>query len=274
MGIYAMARGLKNLFPGLAYMPGDTAVHRLHPLPKLLLLIIYSTSVIVFSHVVTALALFFVLLVFYGISGLGPGFFLRKLRVILLFGLLIMLIQVISVRQGYLLLEYAVFSSITLRIWSAGAVAGLVMMLRFINIIASSYLFVSTTDPNKLVYALMQAGLPYRYGFALITSLRFIPVFTRELTIIRNAQMAKGIDLEGMSPGKILRAVKYLLTPLVICALNKVDYLAVSMESRAFGLYSGRSYLFKQSVDKKEWLILATGTILLLAGGIFLTHCF
>ncbi|MDD2553521.1 MAG: energy-coupling factor transporter transmembrane component T [Desulfotomaculaceae bacterium] len=269
-----MAKNLKNLFPGLAYVPGDTFVHRLHPLPKLLLLIVYSVSVIIFSQVVPAVALFFILLVFYGRSGLGPVFFLRKLRVILMFGLLMMLVQVISVRQGTLLWEYAVFGGVTLRVWSAGAAAGLVMMLRFINIIASSYLFVSTTDPNKLAYALMQVGLPYRYGFMLITSLRFIPVFTQELTIIRNAQMAKGIDLEGVTPGKALRAVKYLLTPLVICALNKVDYLAVSMESRAFGLFPGRSYLFEQSVDKKEWLFLAACTVLLLAGGLFLTRCY
>ncbi len=146
------------------------------------------------------------------------------------------------------------------------------MMLRFINIIASSYLFVSTTDPNKLVYALMQAGLPYRHGFMLITSLRFIPIFTQELAVIRNAQMAKGIDLEGVSLKKMLRAVKYLLTPLVICALNKVDYLAISMESRAFGLYKGRSYLSEQAVDRKEWLFLAAGTVLLVLGGTFLMN--
>ena len=265
-----MSKIQKNLFPGLAYVSGDTAVHRMHPLPKLLMLIVYSTSVIVFSRVAPAAALFFILLAFYGLSGLGPGFFLRKLRVILLFGLMMMLVQVISVQQGRLLFEYTVFGGVRLQVWSAGLAAGLVMMLRFVNIIASSYLFVSTTDPNKLVYALMQAGLPYRYGFALITSLRFIPVFTQDLAIIRNAQMAKGIDLEGVSPRKALRAVRYLLTPLVICALNKVDSLAVSMESRAFGLYPRRSYLYEQDVNIKEWIFLGAGTVLMLAGGMFL----
>ncbi|MGI6708007.1 MAG: hypothetical protein ACOX33_02585 [Dethiobacteria bacterium] len=41
---------------------------------------------------------------------------------------------------------------------------GLLLVFRFLNIIGSSYLFVATTDPNRLAYALMQAGLPYRYG--------------------------------------------------------------------------------------------------------------
>jgi len=59
-------------------------------------------------------------------------------------------------------------------------------MLRFLNIIGASYLFVATTDPNRLAYALMQAGLPYRYGFMLITALRFIPLFQLELAQVRN----------------------------------------------------------------------------------------
>lgn len=259
-----------GFFPGLAYVPDDTMVHRLHPLPKLLLLIAYSICVLAFSRVIPAALLLLLLLLLYAISGLGLGFFLRKLRVILMFGLMMLLVQVFLVQEGLLLLDYTVLNTIRLQVWSDGLAAGLLMMLRFTNIIASSYLFVSTTDPNKLVYALMQAGLPYRHGFMLITSLRFIPVFNQELTTIKNAQMAKGIDLEGVSLKKMLRAVKYLLTPLVLSALNKVDYLTISMESRAFGLYKERSYLSEQVVKKEEWLFLLLSLILLSGGALLI----
>lgn len=265
-----MAVKIQQLFPGLAYMPGETMVHRMHPLPKLLLLIVFSICVFAFSRISAALLLFLLLLLGYACSGLGPGFFVRKLRVILIFGLMMLLVQVISVRQGHLLLELVLLDTVRLQVWTAGLAAGLLMMFRFVNIIASSYLFVSTTDPNKLVYALMQAGLPYRYGFMIITSLRFIPIFNREMAIIRNAQMAKGIDMEGISLPKVLRMTKYLLIPLVICALNKVDYLAISMESRAFGLHPGRTYLFEQIATRKEWGFLALSTGLLLLGGMLL----
>lgn len=42
--------------------------------------------------------------------------------------------------------------------------------------------------------------MPYRFGFMLITALRFIPVFQLELEQVKNAQMAKGIEMEGLSP--------------------------------------------------------------------------
>ncbi len=64
--------------------------------------------------------------------------------------------------------------------------------------------------------------------------------------------MAKGIEIEGLSPGQLVKAVKYLLVPLVITALSKVDYLAISMESRGFGLYPRRSYLYVQSLSRGD----------------------
>jgi energy-coupling factor transporter transmembrane protein EcfT len=57
---------------------------------------------------------------------------------------------------------------------------------------------------------------------------------------------------------------------LVLSALNKVDYLSISMESRAFGLYKERSYLSEQVVKKEEWLFLLLSLILLSSGTLLL----
>ena len=207
--------------------------------------------------------LFCLLLVFYGLAGLGLAFFSRKLRFILLFGLLIFLVQVLSVKEG-ILLQQLYLGPVCLPIWSKGLWGGLSMMLRFVNIIGSSYLFVATTDPNRLAYALMQAGLPYRFGFMLITALRFIPVFHLELEQVKNAQMAKGIELEGLAPRKLLRAVRYLLVPLVISALSKVDFLTISMESRAFGLYPARTYMYSQALSRNDKIAIVSVPLLFL----------
>lgn len=252
----------KYIFSGLRYIPGNTVIFKIHPLVKLFFLIAYSIGVFAWSQPLPGLVLFALLILLYLLAGLGFNFFLSKLKFIFIFGIMMMMVQIAVVHEGTLLWETNFLSAITLQVWSEGLQGGLVMMLRFINVIGSSYLFITTTDPNKLVYGLMQAGLPYRHGFMLITSLRFMPVFTQELALIRNAQMAKGIDLEGVSWKKMVRAVRYLLTPLVICALNKVDYLAVSMESRAFGLYTTRTYLTEQPLRSQDWLALILTTAL------------
>lgn len=258
----ALSEG-QSFYPGLTYVENTSLLHRLHPLVKLVLLLSFSLTVFALSSLAGEALLFGCLLAAFPLAGLGPAFFFRKLRFILLFGLFILLVQVLAVREGLLLRQF-VLGPVTLSVWSAGLLGGLGMMLRFLNIIGASYLFVATTDPNRLAYALMQAGLPYRYGFMLITALRFIPLFQLELAQVRNAQLAKGIELEGLSPRRLLAAVKYLYLPLVISALSRVESLAISMENRAFGLYPTRTYLDFQALTGRDKLACAAIPLLFL----------
>jgi energy-coupling factor transport system permease protein len=259
---YFPAAGLKGLFPGLTYVEGATPLHRMHPLVKLSLLICFSLAVFTAPSLAGGVTLCCLLLAAYWLTGLGPGFFARKLRFILIFCIMIFLVQVLWVKEGYLLWQYDL-GRVHLTVWSGGLSGGLGIVLRFINVIGSSYLFVVTTDPNRLAYALMQAGLPYRVGFMLITALRFIPLFHLELAQVKNAQMAKGIELEGLSLRWLVRVVKYLMVPLVISVLSKVDSLTMSMESRAFGLYQRRSYMVSQVLSGKDKLALLGIPVLL-----------
>jgi energy-coupling factor transport system permease protein len=253
---------VKGFFPDLTYMDNDSRLHRLHPLVKLVFLISFSLTVFLVPSCTGEIILFSLLLAGFSMAGQRLLFFVQKLRFILIFGLLILIVQVLSVKEGFLLWQLW-----RLSVWSEGLISGLTIMLRFINIIGSSYLFVVTTDPNRLSYSLMQMGLPYRFGFMLITALRFIPVFRLELEQVKNAQMAKGIDMEGLSPRKLIKAVKYLFVPLVISALSKVDSLTISMESRAFGLYPARSYMYSQTLSPKEIVCIIAVPV------VFLTLC-
>ncbi len=115
------------------------------------------------------------------------------------------------------------------------------MSLRFLNIVLSSHLFVSLTGAEDLAYALMQAGLPYRYGFALLTTMRFVPYFRMEANTVLKAQMAREWEWIAQLEGIWLMA-RHTIIPVTVTALSKVDSLAVSMEGRCFGLYPDRTY--------------------------------
>jgi predicted amidohydrolase len=158
----------------------------------------FSLTVFAVPSCLGGIILFGLLLIGYGLAGLGLGFFTRKLRFILVFGLFIFLIQLIAVKEGVLLWQLFL-GPIYFSVWSEGLFGGLRMMLRLVNIIGSSYLFVATTDPNRLAYALMQAGLPYRFGFMLITALRFIPIFQPERQLDQQTDEQKELQLREES---------------------------------------------------------------------------
>ena len=163
----------------------------------------------------------------------------RAARRLLTFGLLLFCAQLIFTRQG---VELARLPLIGLRVTELGVVNGLLMAGRFVVCVLASLVFVATTDPGDLAYDLMRRGLPYRYGFALVTMLRFLPLAGEASDTVRQAQAARGVDLTSGGPRAFLVALRYWLLPLLVSSLERVDTLAVSMEARAFGLYRRRTF--------------------------------
>jgi energy-coupling factor transport system permease protein len=101
----------------------------------------------------------------------------------------------------------------------------------------------------------MQMGLPYRYGFALITALRLVPIFEQEGRIVYHAQLARGIQYDTRHPRRLVTLARQFFMPILVSALTKVDTLAVSMEGRCFGRSSRRTFL--REVRVTRWDVVA-----------------
>jgi energy-coupling factor transport system permease protein len=182
---------------------------------------------------------------------------LRGTRLFITTALLLGSLQVIFFREGAALLEIG-----PLTITTGGLENGIYVAGRFLSVVLLSYLFVLTTDPNDLAYALMRTGLPYRYGFALVTALRLVPAFEQEGQIVYNAQLARGVRYDVRSPRRFLTLGRQFFMPLLVSALGKVDALAVSMEGRCFGKYPTRTFLREVRGSRLDLL---AGSLLFLA---------
>ena len=242
--------------PRITYQPGSSVFHRLHPLVKgvwllfgTVILFVVPSPWVVFSSVG-------LLLLAFSRAGLSLGQ-VRGARLFITTALLLGALQVLFVRQGIVLTRVG-----SLIITADGIEAGVYVTGRFISVVLLSYLFVLTTDPNDLAYALMRAGVPYRYGFALVTALRLVPAFEQEGQIVYNAQLARGVQYDVRSPRRFLTLARQFFMPLLVSALGKVDTLAVSMEGRCFGKYPTRTFLREIHPTRLD----AVAMILLLLG--------
>ena len=139
-----------------------------------------------------------------------------------------------------------------INITQAGIERGIYLAGRLLSVILLSYLFVLTTDPNDLAYALMRVGLPYRYGFVLITALRLVPIFEQEAQIVYQAQLARGIAYDRGGIKRFLTLARQFFLPLLVSAMSKVDALAVSMEGRCFGKYPHRTFLRQVHFTRRD----------------------
>jgi energy-coupling factor transport system permease protein len=232
----------------ITYQPGDSFFHRLHPLVKGGWLVFGTVLVFVLNSPWLVVAVVALLLLSFALAGLRLGG-VRGSRLFVSTALLLGLLQVLFVNGGTPLCAVG-----PLEITAGGLEAGVYVAGRFLSVIFMSYLFVLTTEPNDLAYALMQAGLPYRYGFALVTALRLVPAFEHEGQIVYNAQLARGVRYDVRSPRRFLTLARQFFLPLLVSALGKVDKLAVSMEGRCFGKYPTRTFLREVRVTGLDWL--------------------
>ncbi len=168
---------------------------------------------------------------------LSPGR-VRGVRLAIGMAVFLMVLQVLARDGGAVWLRFG-----PLRVTDVGVRAGIAVGGRFLAVVLLSYLFVLTTDPNDLAYGLMQAGVPYRFGFALVTALRLVPVFEQEGETVYRAQVARGLGYNKAGLSRWVTLARQFLLPLLVSALSKVDALAVSMEGRGFGQYPRRTFL-------------------------------
>lgn len=222
-----------------AYRPGESLLHRLYPPLKLAALIAATVVVMWVDAWWFAVGALVLALASLWAVGVPPGRVPGR-RGLWTVGLVLFLIQVLFVQEGTPLL---VIWPGRLALTVGGLTAGARAAGRFLSIVLLSNLFVLTTDPSALAYSLMQIGLPYRYGFTLVTALRLAPMFRSEGNQVYEAQLMRGVRYDQGGLRRWWEMGRRLVMPLLVSALGVVDALSVSMEGRCFGMYRRRTFL-------------------------------
>ena len=224
------------------YIEGQSPLHSLNPLSKLWVVIVYSVSIFLIGNLAfQAIGLAAIVAADCAIGSKKLRLFLFSRFVLGLAGS-ILIMQVLFTSSGHQLLTVPLHW-FRIAVTDLGILKGILMTLRFLNVILLGSVFVATTDPVALVYSLMKAGVPYRYGFMVLTMMRFIPLFEAERTIVSDAQKIRGLEVDKGGVKKLLLSVRHTILPLVISALGKSEILALSMEGRAFGYRRTRTFL-------------------------------
>jgi len=250
----------------LSYHPGSSIVHSLYPLTKFTWLILGTVLVFIINNgywLMISAGLFILVLIVIN----RKIWRLRGFRLICLTGLILFILYLLFEKTGQLLFDPG-FQ--LLRITTGGIMMGLQYSGRFLTIVVISYIFILTTDPSDLAYALMRFGLPYRYGFMLVTALRLAPILEDEGRVIYQAQLTRGIRYDRDNLRKIPLLIQQFLTPLLITALRRADKLVFSMEGRGFGKNSVRTFRKRPGLTQLDVIVslglaLFFGTMLILS---------
>lgn len=222
----------------LTYRPGRSFFHQLYPLDKLIWLLILSVVILIVTQgILTTLLAALTLAI---LIALYPQIWqIRGFRLVCFTALFLFILYVLFDKTGSILWDPGLR---IFRITQNGVALGLLIGSRFLAIVLLSYVFILTTNPSKLAYSLMQAGLPYRFGFMLITALRLAPILEDEGQTVYQAQLVRGVRYDQGTLKRIPLLAQQFLTPLLISALRRADKLVFSMEGRGFGQHPTRTF--------------------------------
>ncbi len=256
---------LKDITLG-QYFPGDTLVHRLDPRTKLIMTVLYIVVLFIARGPVSYLAVFLFLAVSIGVSRIRLKTILSGLKPILILILITAVLNLLYNRGETVLLR---FWRITITL--EGVFTALTMALRIVMLIAGTLLLTYTTSPLQLTDGLEQLLNPlkklhvpvHELSMMMSIALRFIPTLIEETDKIMNAQKARGAEFDTGNLIQKAKAMLPLLVPLFISAFRRADELATAMESRCYHGGEGRTKLKVLTMERRDWITLIVGLLLM-----------
>ena len=114
-----------------------------------------------------------------------------------------------------------------------------------------------STDAEALIRTLTATfRMPYRIGSAGTAATAFIARFHGDLTVLRTARALRGVGRAWGPAAPVVRWAGSIL-PLMILAIQHAERVALSMDSRAFGAYRGRTELRDEPWRQRDWAVVA-----------------
>ena len=147
------------------------------------------------------------------------------LKVLVPLAAIMLLLQTVVVRTG---------TPIAAWITTDGLVTGSKACLRLLSVAMPLILMLSVTKMGDLANACVEVlHVPYRYAFTFTTALRFVPVFSQEMTAIMEAQTARGVEYDTRNPIRKLQLMLPLCVPLLVSSVGKTDATSTYARARA-----------------------------------------
>jgi energy-coupling factor transport system permease protein len=220
----------------LAYVHKDGFFHRLHPVTKILFIIVFGLMSILSTNLGFLAVLVVAVLVISWCGNLGSEV-LDQFRLIAVMSVILIGITIITMPSGDIL-GYLIPSGIplignSLPVTTGAVEFGLVLTLRFMILICAFQLFVISTQPRDIVHTMERLRIPIDYTLMFLVALRFIPTLQIEGIRIHEAQLARGYNPGSGLIGKI-RSVAPVVIPLVSNALSRATVLGLTIDIRGY----------------------------------------
>ena len=215
----------------LEYVPGDSLLHRLNPVAKLLFAVLFAIACFCTGNLA-----FLCAMLAGGIAMAVSCGMMRQtfglMKAVLAFSVILAVLLVFTTPRGDVLVElpwgYIGTGSIL-----AAATTIVRLEAAAIPLFLTFYVTKITDLSNAVVKVL---HVPYKYAFTFASTVHFIPVFMNDMKGIMEAQTARGVEFDVGGVVNKVRLMVPLCVPLLVSSVRKTNSAAIAAEVRGFNL--------------------------------------
>ena len=249
----------------LEYVPGDSLLHRLNPVAKLLFAVLFAITCFCTGNLV-----FLVCMLAFAL-GLAASCGMMKqtvglMKAVLAFSVILAVLLVLTTPQGDVLVAlpwgYIGTGSIL------AAVTTIVRLEAAAIPLFLTFYVTKITDLSNSVVKVLH--VPYKYAFTFASTVHFIPVFMNDMKGIMEAQTARGVEFDVGGIVNKIRLMVPLCVPLLVSSVRKTNSAAIAAEVRGFNLRTRESG-YKQYPFSGADAAAMLFAVALLAGAVALT---
>jgi energy-coupling factor transport system permease protein len=252
---------MHNVAIPITMIPGNSIIHRTNPLAKLIWLVGYFVLAFMTRNPLVLGLLTLVGLLMVQIAHIWRGFFL-VMRVLVPISLMLIVLQSIAPAIPRPWTTVANIGSLS--IYREGIYSGLSLLLRITSVTTIAMIVIMTSHPSDLFTSMQKIGMPYVLNFILTMTLQLIPILQQEFAVVLSAQKSRG--LKGTGFGAVLPG----MVPVFVGAIERVQQLSISLESRAFGSQGEKTSYREVAVSPKDYIIGVLGVILTIVAGVWI----
>lgn len=235
------------------YMPENTLFHRMHPLTKMIYVLIMITA-----SWLNVWSAFIVMVISIASFYVSKSWLQQGVKRMLIITFIIFLIL------NWFLYSIAYPSSIWLIdkfLSLEGLYLSVLLSLRIIIIILNIMIFFSTTTPEELEDFLLSIQLPSSLIISFTLTITFIPLVANEIKRIHQAQLLRGLAASKFTH-RITGYLSAMIIPLMVSILNRANRIAEVLE--IYGVPpENRTILTNLTFKKRDYISIIAIIILL-----------
>ncbi len=238
----------------LAHARLTSPIHRLHPVTKLLVVLVFWFISLGSFNPLVLIAIILAALALQRVARIPARTFGLLCLTLLPIFLILTLINGFTFYNG----QTAIFRVAGAAFTVEGVLFGVTISLKILSVVAFIPIVTFTTPMPRLMAALALLRLPYKFVFTFGIAMRFTPLVAQTFRDIVAAQRLRAYDLEAMAwPRRVVRGYLPIFLPLILTLLRRSADLDIAIESRAFGAPVKRTYLQALTFGRLDALFMA-----------------